>query len=95
MEKKRGKWKCLLLSGIWFFVTPVDCSPPGSSVHVILRARKLIWVAIPFSRGSSPPRDWTWVSCNAGRYFTVWGTRETQLVEYLLCLGAILSTYKP
>ena len=35
---------------------PVDCSPPGSSVHAILQARMLEWVAIPFSRGSSPPR---------------------------------------
>ena len=35
----------------------VDCSLPGSSVHVILQARILEWVAIPFSRGSSRPRD--------------------------------------
>ena len=48
---------------------PVDCSPPGSSVHGILQARILEWVAISFSRGSSRPRDWTWVSCFAGRRF--------------------------
>ena len=36
---------------------PVDCSPPGSSVNGILQARILEWVAIPFSRGSSRPRD--------------------------------------
>ena len=41
---------------------PVDCSPPGSSVHGILQARILERVAIPFSRGSSPPRDRTRVS---------------------------------
>ena len=41
---------------------PVDYSPPGSSVHGILQARILEWVAIPFSRGSSRPRDGTWVS---------------------------------
>ena len=41
---------------------PVDCSPPGSSVHGILQARILEWVAIPFSRGSSQPRDQTWIS---------------------------------
>ena len=46
-------------------------SPPGSSVHGILQARILEWVAIPFSRGSSQPRDQTWVSCIAGRFFTV------------------------
>ena len=38
---------------------PVDCSPPGSSVHGILQARVLEWVAMPPSRGSSWPRDWT------------------------------------
>ena len=36
---------------------PLDCNPPGSSVHGILQARRLEWVAIPFSRGSSQPRD--------------------------------------
>ena len=36
---------------------PMDCSPPGSSAHGILQARVLEWVAIPFSRGSSQPRD--------------------------------------
>ena len=41
---------------------PMDCSPPGSSVHGILQARILEWVAISFSRGSSWPRDWTQVS---------------------------------
>ena len=41
----------------------VDCSPPGSSVHGILQARILEWVAISFSRESSWPRDWTCISC--------------------------------
>ena len=48
---------------------PTDGSFPGSSVHAILPARILEWVAIPFSRGSSQLRDWTWVSCIAGRFF--------------------------
>ena len=47
---------------------PMDCSLPGSSVHGILQARILEWVAISF-RGSSWPRDWTWVSSIAGRFF--------------------------
>ena len=55
---------------------PMDCSSPSSSVHGNLQARILEWVAIPFSRGSSQPRDWTQVSSNAGRFFTVWVTRE-------------------
>jgi len=43
---------------------------PGSSVHGILQAKILKWVAFPFSRGSSPLRDQTQVSCIAGRFFT-------------------------
>ena len=42
---------------------PVDCSLPGPSVHGILQARKLEWVAVPFSRGSSQFRVWTCISC--------------------------------
>ena len=58
---------------------PMDCSLPGFSVHGIFQARVLEWVAISFSRGSSWPRDWTQVSCIAGRRFTLWATREAQL----------------
>ena len=54
----------------------MDYGLPDSSVHGILQARKLEWVAIPFSRASSQPRDWTQVSCIAGKFFTVWATRE-------------------
>ena len=54
---------------------PMDCSLPGFSVHGILQARILEWVAIPFSRKSSLLRDWTRVSWIAGRFFTVWATR--------------------
>ena len=56
----------------------MDCSLPGSPVHGILQARILEWVAISFSRGSSQPRDWTQVSCIAGRCFNLWATREAQ-----------------
>ena len=45
------------------FVTPWNCSPPGSSVHGILQARMLEWVTISSFRGTSPPRDGSWVSC--------------------------------
>ena len=54
----------------------MDCSLSGSSVHGIFQARVLEWIAISFSRGSSGPRNWTWVSCIAGKRFTVWATRE-------------------
>ena len=57
---------------------PMDCSPPGSSVHGILQARILEWVAISFSRGSSQARDQTQVSRIAGRRFNLWATREAQ-----------------
>ena len=50
---------------------PMNCSPPGLSVHGIFQARILEWIAIPFSRGISQPRDRTLVSCLAGRFFTV------------------------
>ena len=50
---------------------PMDCGPPGSSVHGIFQARILDWVAISFSRGSSQPRDQTQVSHIAGRRFTI------------------------
>ena len=56
---------------------PMDCSLPGSSVHGILQARIMEWVAIPFSRRSSQPRDRTQASHIAGRFFTVWATRES------------------
>ena len=50
---------------------PMDCSLPGSSVYGIFQAIVLEWIAISFSRGSSPPRNRTWVSHIAGRHFTV------------------------
>ena len=65
---------------------PMDCSPPGSSVHGILQARILEWVTMPFSRGSSWPRDRTRGSCLAGRFFTIWATRETKWIRlWILC----------
>ena len=70
---------------------PVDCSLQGSSVHGILQARILEWVAISFSRGSSWPRDRTRVSCIAGRCFTLWATREAPCQNWTvsnpLCLN--------
>ena len=57
---------------------PTLWNPMDYRVHGILQARILEWVAIPFSRGSSPPRDRTQVSQIAGRVFTSWDTREAQ-----------------
>ena len=57
----------------------MDGSLPGSSIHGILQARILEWVAIPFCRESSRPRNWTRVLCIVGWFFSVWATREAQL----------------
>ena len=59
---------------------PTRCDPMENyTVHGILQARILEWVAFPFSRGSSQPRDQTQVSCIAGGFFISWATREAQL----------------
>ena len=74
---------------------PMDCSPPGFSVHGILQARILEWVAIPFSRRSSQPRDWTRIFCIAGRFFTVWDTKgrrnspQSSLLQYLFLIHTL------
>ena len=55
-------------------------SSPDSSVHGILQARILEWVAFPFSRRSSWPRDQTLVSYIAGRFFAIWATKEASSI---------------
>ena len=52
------------------------CDPMDYTLHGILQARILEWVAVPLSRGSSQPRDWTQVSGTAGGFFIIWATRE-------------------
>ena len=64
---------------------PMDCSLPGFSAHGISYARILEWVAIPFSRRSSQPRDLTRVSCIAGRFFTIWATKEAPNLHFTEC----------
>ena len=71
---------------------PMDSSPPGSSVRGILQASILEWIAIPFSRGSSQPREWTWVSCVAGRLFYCLSYRE-ELLYLIYKLNFIISVY--
>ena len=53
-------------------------------IVAVIQARILEWVAIPFSRASSQSRDWTWVSHNPGRIFTVWASREAPVIHYPL-----------
>jgi len=70
-------WCCSLVTkSCLTLCNSMDCRLPDSSLHGILQARVLEWVAIPFSRGYSQLRDWTQVSCIAGRIFTIRATRE-------------------
>ena len=57
---------------------PNLCNPMDYTVHEILQPRILEWIALPFSRRSSQPRDRTQVSCIVGKFFTSWATREAQ-----------------
>ena len=61
------------------------CDSMDYTVHGILRARTLEWVAFPFSRGSSQPRNQTQFSCIAGGFFTSWATSEAQELEWVAC----------
>ena len=76
---------------------PMDCSPPGSSVHGILQARVLEWIATSFSRGSSWSKDQTQVSCIAGGFFTIWATGKTNSatinIRIHLCFRLILFSW--
>ena len=77
-----GSLSILSLSCVWPFAAPWTVgNPPGSSVYRIHQARVVEYVVIPFSRESSQPRDRTWVSCIAGRFFTIWATREAQWIK--------------
>ena len=74
-------WNILWSKVLFTQLCPTLCNPmdyiqTGSSVLGILQARILEWISMPFSRGSSWPRDQTWVSCIADRCFTNWATRE-------------------
>ena len=71
---------------------PMDYSLPSSSVHGILQAKILEWVAIPFSRESSQPADQTQVFCIAGRFFTIWTTWEALEVQQRKTQGKRLVT---
>ena len=70
--------KVLVTQSCLMLCDSMDCSPPGSSVHGIFQAKILEWFAISFSRGSSWPRGRNWVSYTAGRFFTIWATREAR-----------------
>ena len=77
---------CVLALSRMTLCDAMDCTLPGSSVHRILQARILEWVAIPFSRESSQPRDRTQVSYIAGRFFTTRNQKESEVTQSCLTL---------
>ena len=76
----RGAWRAIVHVCDSCSVMLTHCNPwtiaHQAPVQGILQARILEWVAISFSGGSSWPRDWTWVSCIPGRFFSIWATRQ-------------------
>ena len=86
----------LLFSRVQLFCDPMDCNPPGSTVHGISQARLLEWVAISFSRGSSQFRDRTHVSCLAGGFFTPDppGKPWMLLLPILSALGEVIKEFR-
>ena len=77
-SKTLAKWKWKWSPSVCpTLCDPMDSSLPGSAVHGIFQAKILEWAAISFSRGSSQPRDQTWVSCVGDRRFTVWATNPS------------------
>ena len=83
-ESSDRKYTCVWVLS-WSVVSDscdlIDCSLLGSSVHGILQASILEWVAISFSRGSARPRNQTQVFCTGGIVFTHWATREAKYVN--------------
>ena len=106
----QGRWICLQCrrkkqsedsQSCLTLCDPMDCSPPGSSVHGIFQAIVLERIAISFSRGSSRPRDQTLVSCIVDRRFTIWATSDTRgksqnllLLEFLYLMETPLNEYQ-
>ena len=73
-------YHCFIAKSYPTFYSSTDCNMPGSSVHGILQARILEWVALPSSRGSSQPRDGTRVSCIYRQIIFCWVTRGEELI---------------
>ena len=83
-ELKNGfwAWRQNESERTWKLLSHVQLFATVYIVHGILQPRILEWVAFPFSRGSSQPRDWTRVSCIAGRFFTAWASTEAPVWYY-------------
>ena len=86
---------CLVDQSCLTLCNPMDCSPPGSSVHGILQARILEWVAIPFSRGSSWHRGQTCVSYVGRQILYHWANGKPFRVHSRCLLGELISSVFP
>ena len=73
-------YKVLVAQSCLILCDPMDCSSPGSSVHEILQARILEWVAVPFSRRSSQSRGSNWGLPHCRQIFIARGTREAHIL---------------
>ena len=90
-QPEKAKYVYLVTQSCLTLCQPMDCSPPGSSVHGISQARILVWVAISLSRGSSWPRDRNCVSCVGRQILYHWATRVNSIMCYV-CI-CTLNTY--
>ena len=87
---------CLVAQSCPTLSNPIDCNPPGSSVHGIFQARILDWVAISSSRGSSWRRDWTCFSCIDRWILLYWATQEAPIhIIWPISIGELLYKLKP
>ena len=86
IDAQRWSPVCMHAQSLQLYLTlwgHLDCGPPGSSVHGILQARTVEWVAMPSSRGSSQPRDQTRVSHLPALFFTTNTIWEAPVISYL------------
>ena len=86
---------CLVTQSCLTLCNPVDCIPPGSSLHGISQARILEWVAISSSRGPSRSRAQTQVSCIGRQILYQWATREAPIIKSSLYLPSCLRLHLP
>ena len=94
-----GLWVLVVqsLNRVQLYSSSTDCSLPGSSIHGVLQARILEWIAISSSRGSSWPRNWTWVFCLADEFFSTEppGKPRFSLSWPFLSSSVTLSSFPP
>ena len=86
---------CIVTQSYLTLCDPMDYSKPGSYVHGILQARILEGLFMPFSKGSSQPRDRTQVPHIAGRFFTIWATKEAHIIIIFFCNSSLIKNLLP